>query len=666
MEKNMEYILLNKIKIKKPILFLCGPYYNESNKSDRRLILQNRIYTLYAKKYLPLVIDDFLTEKNINDQNIDIQLMEEICAAISAQTYIFLDTMSSAVELGIFANSAYANEIKVFIPKVDDIRNKGNVGYFVRDVVMKKHPTRVKYIEYRPKIDRKAIATDYIVEHYAFVGDKLPKNIDAIISEDPIFKQSDLHQLTLINSEDMPFEQYTICYVCNNCNLNIKISMKLLFYVTVSVILSIYQEELLTGNKDFSIFDMKIICENVSNSFKNYIEDTDKIDLSNVDMISLNTVIKVNQKDLICHIAKFVHVYYIYSRFHQFYLVEKSDVLNEIEVGSHPYLLLELSDEQKKLIQDIISNKEKYFEHITIIKKNRKQREIVKYKDNENGKMARKLHEHLHKKFCAIYVPDEHSFAYQRGKNIKQCVVKHINGIGFLKYDIKKFFNTISYEKLKKIFISKMKIDMRFSYIVDDILQVCFYEGKLPLGLVLSPILSDMYMYEFDLNMTRIVENEELVYTRYADDIMISKNRIIDENMTNNIEIQVSTLLKNIGLSLNKEKSTFINFDETHNFIRYVGINIVKGCNDNYLSVGKVYIYNIAKNYLSYCDKLIQVKSNKCSGEKLNKLQKDIFYERLIIIGEIGFLRQIEGNRGLDRLKRRLSKHRRDMNFDAI
>ena len=85
----MEYTLLENIKITRPILFLCGPYYNKNNKSDRRLILQEKIYEIHKNKFLPLVIDDFLTEKNIKDNTIDIQLMEEICAAVSAQTYIF-------------------------------------------------------------------------------------------------------------------------------------------------------------------------------------------------------------------------------------------------------------------------------------------------------------------------------------------------------------------------------------------------------------------------------------------------------------------------------------------------------------------------------------------------------------------------------------------------
>ena len=212
MRGTMEYTLLDKITITRPILFLCGPYYEKSNKSDRRVILQNMLYDTYKNKYLPLVIDDFLTEKNIRDDNISIQIMEEICAAVSYKTYIFLDTMSSATELGIFANSAYVNEISVFVPKVSDIYNRKNVGYFVHDVVLKKHEDRVKCLEYRPGLERKALATDYVVEHYKFVNDSLPSNLARHIKEDPIFGQEDSHPINLREDDVViPQTPYQIC-----------------------------------------------------------------------------------------------------------------------------------------------------------------------------------------------------------------------------------------------------------------------------------------------------------------------------------------------------------------------------------------------------------------------------------------------------------------------
>ena len=82
-ENKMAYILKDEIKINKPIIFLCGPYYNDLDKSDRRKILQDFLLENFPKKCLPLIIDDFLTKENIGDNEISIQLLEEII-------YVFL------------------------------------------------------------------------------------------------------------------------------------------------------------------------------------------------------------------------------------------------------------------------------------------------------------------------------------------------------------------------------------------------------------------------------------------------------------------------------------------------------------------------------------------------------------------------------------------------
>ena len=82
--------------------------------SDRRRILNKVLLDEY--KCLPLIIDNFLTPDNIGDDTISILLLEEIFAGISFKTYIFLDTMSSAVELGLFTNNVYNNSISVFVP----------------------------------------------------------------------------------------------------------------------------------------------------------------------------------------------------------------------------------------------------------------------------------------------------------------------------------------------------------------------------------------------------------------------------------------------------------------------------------------------------------------------------------------------------------------------
>ena len=164
----MGYILRDEVLIKRPIIFLCGPYFKKDNKSDRRYLLRKCFRKHYRDCVLPLIIDDFLTKDNIKDDKINIQLLEEIFAIISYKTYIFLDTMSSAVELGLFTNNVYNNSISVFVPHLED-RNCGTIGVFVNDNVLTNNKN-VKKICYHPKIERVAFSTDYVGEYYKFVN----------------------------------------------------------------------------------------------------------------------------------------------------------------------------------------------------------------------------------------------------------------------------------------------------------------------------------------------------------------------------------------------------------------------------------------------------------------------------------------------------------------
>lgn len=656
----MEYTLLKEIVIERPILFLCGPYFDKDNKGDRRLILQNYLNEQYKRKYIPLVIDDFLTEENIQDKSISIQTMEEICAAISCKTYIFLDTMSASAELGIFANSAYMNYIDVFIPAVSDIYNKSNVGYFVRDAVLQKHSDRVNCLEYRPGIERKAIATDYVTEHYTFVQDKLPPNLAKRIAEDPILHETEKHCLYVQNEKDMPGTPYRIMYQKNKRVLEISISLKLLFYVTASIVLLRYADRLKQKrDSDFAKFDIDGITDSVRGCFKNYIEAEEKKDFSDCQ-VSLHTALQKKDRDLIYHIVKFVHVYFLYSRYGNYYLVKDplKNILKKIPGGTHPNQIFVFDEEKRQLAEDINQKKDQYYERISI-QKNRKRREIIKYRDDEYGEKARAFHKELIKGIEKFYTPCEVSYAYQKGKNIIDCVKNHKESISFLKYDVRKFFNSIKLDRLLKAFCQKLCIDPRFIGEIRTILETCFVDGELPLGLAASPILSDIYLHSFDMELKRTCDGMQLHYTRYADDLLISSKEVMDEGQFLKIDSLLKKRLRTLGLSINEEKSLRVNFGASANHIRYVGINIVYGEGGNYLSVGKTYIYETAKEYLKYREKraLLEQYKDVIEEAERQKIENDLFYERMILIGKMGFIRQVEGEEGLKRLQIRLKPH---------
>ncbi len=654
-----EYTLLDTITINRPIVFLCGPLYDKNNQSDRRKILQEKIYSEFEGKYLPLVVDDFLTKESMG-QEISIQIMEEICAAISLQTYIFLDTISSAAELGIFVNSAFFNKVKVFVPKINDIYNKGNVGFFVKEVVLKDKPDKIEVLEYRPKVQKAAIATDYFAEFYSFVNDVIPNNITKNIEKDEVYSETDKHKIEIINTPNMPQNEHQICYKIENENIYIHTSIKVLFYTTISIIYCEYKDFFEKKEKNFNVLDIEKIEDLVIQAYVNLLCEKTGIHVKKEFIVHIDTVLKESLRHLIYHMAKFLHVYNISSNFKKNYLLRdpQGKIIEIIDAKRHYNDVFNVSDEQRILLKSMLAEPDTFYEKI-VIKKRKKKRELIKYRDTNEGEKAREIHEAIMKALLAQYTPDSHSYAYQKGKSIRNCVEEHLWGRGFVKYDIKKFFNSITISNAVDAVIREMGIDIRYKTFVSMILKGCFWGEELPLGLVSSPVISDICMKEFDEKVSEKLEHLGLKYTRYADDILISSLEHISEELYASIDSIVKNNLEKVGLVLNEEKKQYINFDESHSFIRYLGINIVKGENANFLSVGKKYIYDVAKEYMLY-EQENRARSNE------DVLSADMFYQRIRLIGKIGFIRQIEGEQGIIRLEERLKKYYPKLDLKAI
>ncbi len=666
----MEYVLTDKIKITRPFIFLCGPYYEKNNRSDRRNILREKIHHIYKEEgqdVLPLIVDLFLTSENIDFNEYSVQLLEEICAAVSCQTHILLDTMSAATEFGIFANSAYANEICVYIPKNSDVYNQGNIGYFVREAVIKKPGANIKCVEYRPRIIKRAYSSVFTAEHYAFNEDKTPNNIIKILEEGARRNKLGCElPITYIESTNPPSLFSQICYVEKDNRLSVIVSIKLLFYIVISILHQEYPDIMNGEIKRFSENELrniyKVSAETIWNSVAFFLGTDRK---KYVDT-KLSTVLCEDIEKVISHIVKFVLVYYTKSQFKKMQLLNGSCyVAKDTKIGEHPNVIFDLSKKQIELVRTINDNPSIYFENIAI-RTGKKEREIIKYCDTEQGDTAKQLHHIMDTMFRTKYKHSKYSYAYHKKSSIVKCVKCHVNSNGFLKLDIRKFFTSISKPLVLKKMVNDLKIDKRYVKLFEEILSCCFYKEQLPLGLVMSPMISDYFLYDFDMRLGKYCDDNRLVYTRYADDILISSIDVIDVDKKESLIYLIVNLLKELGLKLNDEKCVCTNFDAQHRFIRYIGINIVKGeeGSSNYLSVGKKYIFDLAKDYIEYdkCRKSLLLNST----EEINKVETYLFYKRVEIIGRIAFIKQVEGQRGVERLKTRLDKYFPEIDLGAL
>ncbi len=655
----MPYILSERLKINRPIIFLCGPKYEKDSDLDRRNIMRrniNSIYKSYNKDVLPLIVDTFLNEKYIDYNSYSVQLMEEICASISSQTHIFLDSISSAAELGMFTKSAYSNEINVYMPKESDIYNKSNIGYFVKRAVLENPLTNIKAFYYNPKISKVASSSIVTKEHYGFINGRIPPNIAEGIRNSvfEVFQNCDL-SIRYEDSEKPSKDVSTISYHVHEGTLVAILSIKLLFYVVASL-LFMEKADFLEDKKELEYEKgVRDVIELTKKTLKDSVCLHMGLEGDRFEKLS----IQVGENDfeqLMRHIIKFIAVYYSREKFNAMGLVVKAtSAVSVIEIGTHPDSIFGLSYAEKEALKMIPANLEERYERVKV-KTRKKERELIKYADTPEGEEIKKLHRTINDSFRKKYEHSKYSFAYHKGLSIKNCVEHHINSNYYIKLDIKDYFGSISEEILVAKLMKSFKIDSHFKEQLISVVDTCFVGGKLPIGLTCSPIFSDFYLHDLDLLIGAFCEERGIIYTRYADDILLSSATKFEEKIIAELLTCIRSKLLLLHLRLNDTKTERVSFEEK-NHVRYIGINIVKGKESNYLSVGKKYIHALAKDFIEY-DDILRAKNGITEPE--------LFYKRVEIIGKIGFIKQIEGEKGVARLKTRLKKYYPDVDLERL
>lgn len=117
--------------------------------------------------------------------------------------------------------------------------------------------------------------------------------------------------------------------------------------------------------------------------------------------------------------------------------------------------------------------------------------------------------------------------AYCSGSSIKKNAEAHVDSRFMLKLDFKNFFPSITLDDILLHFQRHLS-DQLDPLTQQLVAHACCWmpERRPPLRLCIgapsSPMLSNSIMYEFDCLISKIAEQDGVVYTRYADDITFS------------------------------------------------------------------------------------------------------------------------------------------------
>ena len=137
--------------------------------------------------------------------------------------------------------------------------------------------------------------------------------------------------------------------------------------------------------------------------------------------------------------------------------------------------------------------------------------------------------------------------AYVKGRSIKENARFHRAQNFVLATDIKDFFGSISEYQIGEIFQS-------FGYLKSvsiGLAKICCLRGALPQGAATSGYLSNLFLYDFDVEMLKYCRQNKLRYSRYADDVTVSGS-IGDKKA---IMSKISGMLHAKHLKVNKTKT---------------------------------------------------------------------------------------------------------------
>lgn len=220
---------------------------------------------------------------------------------------------------------------------------------------------------------------------------------------------------------------------------------------------------------------------------------------------------------------------------------------------------------------------------VSYIKTKNKLRKIVSYRSDDCA--LRGYHQQVNAFLEQRFIPSIFAKGYVKGRSIYDNAQAHMYNDYFIMLDIKDFFQNISHKQLSsKLFyeINLVQPNQISQRECNNIVNACSVSNRgIPLGFITSPVLSNIYLKEFDgifYGKLKQMSLSNIIYTRYADDLTISFKTDCSTKLPDIESVIVATaesILKRYGLHLNGHKTRSYSL-YISNHVRITGINVIK------------------------------------------------------------------------------------------
>ena len=252
------------------------------------------------------------------------------------------------------------------------------------------------------------------------------------------------------------------------------------------------------------------------------------------------------------------------------------------------------------------------------IRTKKKVRKIVTYRSDDCT--LRNQHEKINDFLTSRFIPSVFSKGYVKNRSIYHNAKAHLYNDYFVMLDIKDFFPHICHTQLADKIYREINLEQSNQIAKReciDIVSLCSISTRgLPLGFITSPVLSNIYLKEFDCIFYGLLKKMDLsnvVYTRYADDLTISfktesKDRLLPA--VADIANLAEKLLSRYGLQLNDDKTRSYSL-HISNHVKVTGVNITKEATGyRHMTIGRKtkndLFWEAVKDYGKHSEKQIQ------------------------------------------------------------
>lgn len=312
-------------------------------------------------------------------------------------------------------------------------------------------------------------------------------------------------------------------------------------------------------------------------------------------------------------------------------LADLTNLLNLVGEWIAQKLVLEYKPFSIKQVYHYYYNLESKYKEYRITKKSGGER-VIHAPEETLKRIQRRLNVIL----SHLYEPTEAAHGFVMNQSIVSNAQPHVGRKNVFNLDLQDFFPTIHFGRIKAVLqLPEYGFTSELAHIVANF---CCFQGKLPQGSPVSPILTNIVCRRMDYRISGLAAKHGFTYTRYADDITLSFDELSNE-AKHKMGFGLGKILKEEGFIVNNKKTRLLTPNQRQE-VTGVVVNEKLNVNRRYIRSIRAILHNWQKHGLEATQARFIDFYPQEKGFKRNKTIPDL---RKVLLGKIQFLRMVRG-----------------------